>query len=235
MDAATIKSFSELKKRISWFLSSSSDGRDEVRNFIFKLESFGQVAIFGGMLRDLSICGNGGFKSDIDLVIKTSDLDKLKRLLRNYCVTTNKFGGYRIKLNRWDIDLWAFERTWAFQKGLVEGTQLKDLCKTTFFDWDSIIYELSSDAVHTMDGYIDKINSRFLDINLVQNPNPRSNVIKTLRYHELYKAKLSTRLANYVSANTRSNTVEELVKHEQNSHKYPILNTSRTQLILNSI
>lgn len=235
MATATIKKFSDLKKRVGRFLNSEKYGRDEVKTFIRKLEPLGQVAIFGGMLRDLSIRGNQDFKSDIDLVIKTSELDKLRTALNNYNVATNKFGGYRIKLNKWEVDLWSFESTWAFQEGLVEGKQLKDLCKTTFFNWDSIIYDLSSGSIHAIDGYLDKINERFLDINLPQNLNPIGNIIKTLRYYELYNAKLSPRLADFIFQNIKHNISKELIYYEKHSHQWPILDKSRTLNILNSI
>ena len=78
------------------------------------------VLLFGGMLRDLSLVGNVGFKSDIDLVIDTEEDESLDYLLKTYSAKRNKFGGYRLCLSKWKVDIWMLKSTWAFREGYVK-------------------------------------------------------------------------------------------------------------------
>ena len=235
MPPQTIKKFSDLKKRISRFLYSKSFARDEIRLFIDKIKPLGDVVIIGGMLRDLSILGNEGFKSDVDLVILTDDTEKLERTLSGFEFDKNKFGGYRIKAGKWYVDLWPFNSTWAFHNGHVAGKDFKDLCKTTFFNWDGIIYEESSGTIHAIDGYIDFIHDRVLDINLEPNPNPMGNVIKVFRYYEKYDAVLMPRLVNYVHQILKDISCKDIFLYEKKSHEWPLLDMNRVQDIYNMI
>lgn len=231
MPTQTIKKFSELRKRINHFFEYDAYSRHEVRNFINKIELLGEVVIFGGMLRDLSILGNESFKSDVDLVIDTNDIEKLENILSEFKYYKNKYDGYRINLGKWNVDLWTLGSTWAFREGLVKGVVLEDLCKTTFFNWDAIIYKIGAGEFCAIDGYIDRINERLLDINLEENVNYTGNVIKTFRYYEKYDAKLSAGLANYVYRLVSQKNYEDLYKAEKISHDWPLLEKRRISKI----
>ena len=231
MARQTIKKFSDLRKRVNHFLEYKAYSRDEVISFIKRIERVGEVAIFGGMLRDLSILGNEGFNSDVDLVIDTEDVNELENILLTYRCYKNKYGGYRVILGKWKVDIWTLTSTWAFRTGLVEGRTLEDLCGTTFFNWDAIIFKIGSGEFYSIEGYIDHINERFLDINLMENFNELGNVIKSLRYYEKYDAKLSSRLASYVYKILSSNSYEDLYLAEKSSHDWPLLEKERIRKI----
>jgi len=198
MSTRPIKSFSDLKIRIGRFLNSPAFNRKEIRSFLSKVNSIGEVAIFGGMLRDLAISGSAGFKSDVDLVIKIENKNLLEEILSEYSLEKNKFGGFRVSLGIWKVDLWDFNDTWAFKEGYVEGNSIKDLCKTTFFNWDAIAYQLETGTVYSNEGYIESIHSKVLDINLEPNPSPLGNIIKASKYFEKYDASFSPRLTKNI-------------------------------------
>lgn len=230
-----MKRVTDLKRKINYFLSSSKLGRGEVKVLLDQLQVIGRVAIFGGMLRDLLLVGNEGFNSDIDLVIDAKNDQELDELLQSYNAIRNKFGGYRLTLSKWKVDVWSLQSTWAFKNGYVTGSSIPDLCKTTFFDWDGIVYDVGSEAIYTVDGYFDRLDSEILDINLEENPNPMGNIVKALRYKEKYSASFSNRLARYVYENLEAVDPELISKYESRSHQWPVLNRNMISQILHAL
>lgn len=237
MSNLTVKQFSDLRKRVGRFLSSKAYGRDEVGRLLTNLQEVGDMAIFGGMLRDISLTGNSGFSSDIDLVISCDDKGALQRALGSLkfrCVL-NKFGGYRLLLSKWKVDIWALESTWAFREGLLSGRSFEDLIRTTFFDWDAIAYEVGTASIFAVDGYLERLEKRTLDINLERNPNPLGNSVKALRYAEKYGAKFTTRLSRYVDNHLGLVPVTEICAMERRSHENPMLLEHVTSDILGQL
>jgi len=125
--------------------------------------------------------GNEKFRSDIDLVINTDNISLLESVLAPYSPHRTAFGGYRIGLRKWVVDLWPLQWTWAIRSGYVRGDSLSDLTKTTFFNWDAIVYEIGSGAIHFAPRYVDELKNRLLSINLAVNPNPEGTAIRALR------------------------------------------------------
>lgn len=232
MSRQVVRKVSHLRKRVDRFLSSSTYGRDDVAAFVRKLGMLGPVVLFGGILRDLSILGNEGFHSDVDLVIDTDSEQSIEKFLAPYAYQRNKFGGYRIQLGRWKLDLWRFKTTWAISKGLVEGGTFADLCRTTFFDWDGIIYEIEGGRIKSVDGYIDRINRRVLSINLKENPNPAGNVVRAFRYCEKYDAQLSPELVRYINEFVGHLTGSGICAYEKNAHERPVLSENVASQII---
>lgn len=235
MPANLINKFPDLYGRINRFLSSKTLGREEVGDFINNLKETGDIALFGGMLRDLSIEGNTEFNSDIDLVITSCSDDELDRTLVPYEPIKNKFGGYRISLSKWKIDIWQLKSTWAFKMGYVEEGSFESLYKTTFFDWDGIAFDIKRKKIIAIDSYIERLHSGILDINLEQNPNPIGNVIRAFRYCEKYNAQFSSKLARYIYTSINNINEEQLVSFERNSHDWPVLNKNSISNIIHSL
>src|SRR5690554_5107071 len=72
----------------------------------------GNVYLFGGVLRDLALFGTRGFCSDIDLVVDEG-WDTCVPFLEHLGARKNKFGGYRLWVAGWPVDIWSAEETWA--------------------------------------------------------------------------------------------------------------------------
>ena len=187
--------------------------------FCKHVSDVGDVAIFGGMLRDLLLEGNDKFRSDIDLVINTDNISSLQRVLAPYSPDRTAFGGYRIALRKWVVDLWPLQWTWAIRSGHVRSDSLSDLTRTTFFNWDAIVYELRSGAIHCAPRYVDELNNRLLSINLAVNPNPEGAAIRALRMAVTKQARLSFVLAEYVADVVESVGVDALLEKEQRKHR----------------
>src|SRR3990172_2691939 len=98
MPAEPVKNYENLRKRVKRFLTSTVNSRGEVAEFLESIKPLGDVAIFGGMLRDISLAGSRAFNSDVDIVIRTDDSKALEAILSSYSSTINSFGGYRLPL-----------------------------------------------------------------------------------------------------------------------------------------
>ncbi len=110
----------------------------EFLDFITAALPDGDVYLFGGVLRDLALLGNKGFDSDIDLVVEGNWHD-CARYLESYGAAKNKFGGFRLSVDGWPIDIWNARETWAIKQGLVEYRSIFSLTETTVLNWDAIL------------------------------------------------------------------------------------------------
>lgn len=226
MSVKVVENISQLKKRVQRFLSSEAYGKSEIREALDDFRNYGSIALFGGVIRDLCLVGNKGFASDVDLVVKTDKWDEFESNLEKYNCCKNKYGGYRIQLSKWSIDLWRLEETWASKHGYVDVNTFDDLCDTTFFDWDAIGYDLENKRIFAKHDYLERIRGQILDIDLLPNPNPLGNSIKALRYLEKYDAKLSPRLAAYIFEVLNGLNADELSELEKMSHEWAVLGRS---------
>ena len=141
----------------------------------------GDVYLFGGALRDFALFGREGFSSDLDVVVTCSS-STLSAALPSDVAKKNKFGGFRLKLRRQEIDVWAAPDTWAFSEGYFTYRGISSLLDTTVINWDSILLNLRTFDVICKPGYFQDISSRHLDVQFTINPNPHGALIKILRY-----------------------------------------------------
>ncbi|MDO5705808.1 MAG: hypothetical protein Q4G49_12165 [Paracoccus sp. (in: a-proteobacteria)] len=171
-----------LEKRVRYFLNSPYRGREDVRRTLRELHAHGHLVLIGGMLRDVAMFGNAGFKSDLDFVIDPYDLAAFEKHMHAIGARVNRFGGYALPSKRWQIDVWPLQRTWAHLKGYVRVSTVGDLRDVTFFSCDAIIYDLSHKKLSAKPGYFDDLDRKVLEINLRPNPNPKGNAVRAFRY-----------------------------------------------------
>lgn len=189
--------FDRLRRRLSCFIGDARGGRRSVGELAGRLGRLGEVAIVGGMLRDLLLRDDyASFRSDVDLVVDAPDTPEVRALLREYGAVENRFGGWALS-TAWRADVWLLSRTWARVQGHRAVAKVDDLLETTFFNWDAVIYSLSRKRVICRDGYLADLDSRFLDINLEPNPNRVGSCVRTLRSAVLWGAVVSPRLARF--------------------------------------
>lgn len=216
-------SISTLKKRVDRFLSSDRYSREEIREVIEAISPLGDMAIFGGAIRDLGLRGNEYFPRDVDMVVATKDIDSLDRSLARFNKTKNRFGGYRLSLGRWKADLWPLHLTWAFREDYFSGNGFRDLLKTTFFDWDAVLYELSTGSIVALDGYLERLRSGVVDLNFEPNPNPIGATVRILRFCISGNGRLAPRLTHYLHSRLLNFNVTELILAERGGYEEPIL------------
>ncbi|MGD1878374.1 MAG: hypothetical protein ACFB13_12860 [Kiloniellaceae bacterium] len=163
-----------------------------------EISLLGEHCIIGGWARDIAHRGTAAFQSDIDIVIDPDDYYTFHTWASSLGGIKNRFGGYRLGLHAWKIDIWALQDTWAHTAGHVEVKNFEDLLKCTFFDWDAILYSPITRKITCNIDYFEKINSQTLDINLPENPNPRGSAVRALRRLAQWQLSPSERLSEYL-------------------------------------
>lgn len=201
-----------LKKKVRRFLNVHYKGLYSSSSFLDELSPYGEVVIIGGLIRDLYLSGSKRYRSDIDLVISTNDVDALDSFLASYNAERNRFGGYGIITGKWRTDIWVLQNTWVSQAGYQPVEKFEDLLKSTFFNWDAVYYNYQSNQLCWGDNYFENIANRFLDINCEPNPNPIGNALRALVAIKKHDAALAPSLANFVAETLNP---EVLLQHRE--------------------
>lgn len=210
----TVNNLYTLQKRIDRFFDSHKYRREEVRMLIEELNKLGRVAVFGGMLRDLAFAGNNFFSSDVDLVVDFSDTGQLTKVISNYKFKVNSFGGCRVFLKKWTVDIWELKNTWAFKNGHVEPANFQKLISTTFFNWDAIVYMYKERNIFCKENYLRDMNEKLLDINLEENPNNLGATVRAIRFIYYYEARVSPRLSRFIYENLEKYGIKDIYLYQ---------------------
>ena len=201
----TAKSDAVIKRRVKRYLSAATTYAPEVSSALEVLRPLGEVAIFGGLLRNAALLGLDNFRSDIDIVIALEKETDFATVLRAFNPLRTRFGGYRLRANGVQLDVWPLSSTWAISQGLVQGQSLRDLIKTTFFNWDAIVYLLDSGLLYHRESYLEEIREHFLDVVLLENPNPIGMAQRAFKLMREASANLSPTLVQFL-INTAAET-----------------------------
>jgi hypothetical protein len=178
----------------------------------------GEVYIFGGVLRDLALLGRRGFNSDVDIVVE-GELVHFSRYLELCGAKRNRFGGYRINVDGWPIDIWSAEETWAIRKGLVQYNGIGSLINTTVLNWDAILMNWRTKNFICGPKYLQSLRDRALDIVLEQNPNPLGMAVRVFRHLSLKDAKsISVTAVAYLERCTARYSFNQLRDAELSSY-----------------
>ena len=184
----------------------------------------GDLYLFGGVLRDLALFGQRGFSSDIDIVVDDDDWTHLVKYLISRGVTQNRFGGFRLKVNEWPIDIWTARETWAIREGLVEYHGIESLTETTILNWDAILLNWRTKRIICNPDYFRQIKGRVMDVVLTENPNPLGAAVRAFRHLCLKDAKeLTARAAKYLADAAHEYPDETIIKSEIDSYRDSII------------
>lgn len=169
------------KKRLRRFFEEPTAERRHVPSLINRLAEASEVFIFGGAVRDISLLGGSKFNGDVDIVVRTFDKSTLYNILTGYDAEKNKFGGYRLQIGKWKFDVWEASETWAYRVGAVKERSHLSLLKTTFFNWDAIIFDAHQGELHHGPQYFNDLSGKYLELNLEDNPNILGAFVRALR------------------------------------------------------
>jgi hypothetical protein len=150
------------------------------------------TVIFGGKLRDIArsylfptdqTLEDLVYSSDFDIVVQCGN-KKLLSILEPFDYELTQLGGFRLKIGKIRVDLWDVRSTWAYLFRQYEGNArtLENLVETTFFKWDSIIYHLNDEYIHTSPYYWRDLRSNIVDLNFSKSHNPYSSSMRIIRY-----------------------------------------------------
>lgn len=198
--------------------------RQLLRNAVLPtFAALGQTVIFGGMPRDIARRGGKGFSSDVDLVVDPQDYGRFRDLMVELGGVENRFGGFAARMHGWRVDVWALQDTWARRTGLRRVEEITDILDTTFFDFDSVMYNISTGRVAASKNYFTLISESVLGLNLIENPNPMGSALRALRRALLWDVHLSDKLADYVLDSIDTYGWERLVELDTRAFRNAVL------------
>ena len=183
----------------------------------------GELYLFGGVLRDLAMFGRRGFASDFDLVVE-GDWAHLTKYLERLEASRNRFGGYRLYVDRWPIDIWEARETWAIRERLVRYRGIESLTKTTILNWDAILLNWRTREVVCRPDYFFEIQQHLMDIVLTENPNPLGAAVRAFRHLCSKDAeKLTVAAAKYLGCAAKRHSPEFIVRAEIASYRNRVI------------
>lgn len=187
-------------------------------NFLSDVVPDGDVYLFGGILRDVALFGPRGFTSDIDLVVE-GDWDHCVNYLVSLGGHRNKFGGFRLAVDGWPVDIWNAADTWAIRQGLVTYRSIASLTETTVLNWDAILMNWRTGAFVCREKYLEELRDRTLDVVLTANPNPLGMVVRVFRHLCSKDARRVTEAAaRFLVESTTKYSYQEIVREERRSY-----------------
>lgn len=183
---------------------------------------YDNVAIVGGMARDFARVGKTGFNSDVDLVVD-APADAVAAMARSINARANAFGGYSIEELGWNVDFWALETTWAVRQGHVQAQGLADFTRSTFFNYDAVIYDLKRRRVLFDDCYLEGLRRREMEVNLLPNPTTMGNLYRAVRRILLWDLSAGEKLRSFITQNLDEAAFRDIVKVDNRKSASPFL------------
>ena len=218
MTVTAAKDKSVLKKRLQRFFDPKSKARQGLCRFLDELTSKVDVYIYGGVIRDIALYGVDLFKSDIDIVF-TGDETALNSIWTKYGAERNNFGGHRLNVDHWQVDIWPAEATWAFKKGYRRFESIESMLDTTITNWDAILYHWEDEKIICKEDYFKELSSYYLDVVFDKNPNMLGMYTRVMRYcmGKAAAREVSSRVAHLLKSAFENYSEQELLEYEERS------------------
>jgi predicted house-cleaning noncanonical NTP pyrophosphatase (MazG superfamily) len=195
-----------------------------VNEFIKNLKAKTNVFIFSGIIRDYFVNPNANIFRDIDIIIE-DDLE-IENITKNLDYKKNSFGGYKILIDNFTIDLWVIRKTWGLNNGQLkfEFDFLNELPKTTFFNFSSILFSLNKVEFIVGIDFLRFIRDKKIEIVSEKNPYPELCIVNSFYYQDKLKYKLGSKLKKYILDNYLQNidNLEPIQVKHFNTIKYPL-------------
>jgi len=208
----TADNLKQVSETVTNFLRSPNPSSRALMTDVIKpLSEIGEVAVVGGLVRDLAFYGPSERPiSDIDLVVRGSP-SALAAFAERAGAVQNRFGGYGLKTAAFKADFWSLSSTWARREGHVSIKNPADLVRATFFDWDAIVYSVKSGKIDAINGYIGRLQRRVLDLNLEPNPSIEGNLVRALRRVMMWDVRTGPLLRTFIETWLYRHDWDELV------------------------
>lgn len=224
-----IEGLDKLRDKFSEFLYNHIFTSDEEVKLINKLLGETDLFIFGGIIKDflMAIKEKKRFSEitykDIDLVA-TNLQNEVKDFLTDYSIRVNVFGGFKLKVNNKDYDLWELENTWAIKEYPQFNFDLeKYLPKTSFFNCTAILYSIKkNEFIFDKQNYEQFYVKNELDIVFESNPYPALCIVKTYDYYCQHEIQIAKDLRDFVLKKYRieEDKLEQIQKDYYGEIKY---------------
>lgn len=180
-----------LKSEIFNLLSDYPDSKE----FLNHLSEIGELLFFGGSVRDYYIYNNyNNMPRDFDIAIKLEPSEELifESFVEQYCYRKNRFGGYKVKVENIEFDIWNLKNTWAFKEKKL-STKEENLVKSVYLSIDGIAYNFNKDKLYDEE-LKTTIENNKIDIVLKDNPQKDLNLLRALIFRKRYNLDFSIEL-----------------------------------------
>lgn len=201
MDRKLINIIKSESTRFSNFLNDRLD--NYVLEFINLLENQTSLYLFSGIIRDYFI--NLNDNSSFDIEIRDVDLVydgqiQIESILNGHDYEINSFGGYKVKIGNYDIDIWNLHDTWGLKKQNLsyEKNSVNYLPKSTFFNFSSILYSFHDKEFIVGDPFVQFYKNKEVDFVYKENPYPELCIVNSIYYSMKRNLKLSENLTTYL-------------------------------------
>ena len=212
-----------LKKRLDRFFFDSVPARTGLSKFVTDLTEITEAYAFGGLIRDIAFDGTRKFASDVDIVYR-GESEAVTRFIQCFPYKTNKFGGARIEVQSWLIDIWPVEQTWAFSTGAQDYSCVQSLLNTTITTWDSALYSLNDKSLILGDKFFSGMESGTLDLVLAENPNRLGLLVRLMRHLSGERVKAITpTVSELLMRALQDHRACEIVEYEGESYEQRLL------------
>lgn len=214
----------ELRNRITRFCSKSDVAwKAPILQTLYEIKEHKWPAvIFGGTIRSL-LLGSGKSRRprDIDIVLHSVSIDKIKSLFSESIIRQTRFGGVKIQRDNLEFDIWPIDKTWAYVKDQSNTRTYENLPKTTFLNIEAIAIDIwpqegRKRSIYTdNDSFFNAILSETIEINREENPFPTLCVVRSLIMGAKLRFKLGPKLSKYIEKYGSITSCSELEEIQQ--------------------
>lgn len=194
---------------------------ETVDNFFNKLESYGNIVIIGGSIRDIAV--NHKNPRDIDIIVDT-DAIHIDDVFEGMEYTQNRFGGYKAIYNQQEFDVWSITNNWAFKCNILDAS-VENIPKGCFYNLDATYFNISTgvgDAHYFNDALFRKQLDIVLDDEYIHtNPFPEVNIVRAIVLKNQYDVTFSEKVTSYIKwwLEKTADPISELKKAELKHYK----------------
>lgn len=185
----------------------------DILSIIKRIDQETSVYLFSGVIRSFFLKDTE--IRDIDIILE-DEID-VAEYFKEFPISRNSFGGYKILLKNIKVDLWILDKSWALQYQLTLNYDLKRYIPlTAFFNFSAIIYSFRYKTFYPTNHFLRFLRDKKIDIVYQPNSNYELCVLNSIYYSEKLGLGLKPRLVRLVSSwvkNLNSDFQEVQLKH----------------------
>ena len=218
--------------------------KNSIRNYLMdhppaaeifkKLELAGNVILIGGVLREFLDHRKIQNLRDNDIIVDVKSESQWSRVIEEYSLRTNRFGGHKIFCEGLLVDVWRIEQTWAFREKIISCSPkdyIKLLPDTVFLNLDSIIYDWTNEKWYK-EKYLEGMHSRVIDVVLDKNPYILLNITRAYVLKDRYDMSFSPKLSHLIieegkKYSSRESFVEAILSEQEKRYHRVIFSKDR--------
>ena len=177
-----------------------------VFDLIDKLSQTTEVYIFSGIIRNYFL----KIKDYRDIDIFIDGVIDIESFITDYNYRKNSFGGYKITINKTNVDLWFLEDTWALKnsQSVLDFELAKYIPNTAFFNFSSIMFSLNENKFYYTKHFVSFLQNKKINLVFKPNSNYALCVVNSFYYSEKYKLRLTNKLKKHLKFLHKSISVD---------------------------